>query len=327
MFSAYRVRTVRKPTLEIWYQAQAQFKTSTTNSDTSILELSSGLSSRLKTSLGLIVEKDSAILGLPGERIQLLNADHRNVCKFDSPSDNNYCTIRNALVSTIDSIEKTRPPTRKEEHRAQMRSLSQYLAISERPEADLIGVTEKKVEGSYEWLTDSASFAQWREGSSTTPKCFWLSGGPATGKSVIAGHVIRYLEECNANCMYFFFKDGDTTKSKISEMLRSLAWQMAYVNTDVRQVLLHMEQEGNSVDKTDSRSIWRTVFASRISQINLRQPCYWVLDALDECSNYDALFPLIAKIEQEFPLRIFMTSRLSFVYRAAFSSREDSEAS
>lgn len=37
----------------------------------------------VKTSLGLIVEKDSAVLELPGERVQLSNADHRHVCKFD----------------------------------------------------------------------------------------------------------------------------------------------------------------------------------------------------------------------------------------------------
>jgi hypothetical protein len=63
----------------------------------------------VKTSLGLIVEKDSPILGLPGERIQLLNADHRHVCKFEDPSDPNYISIRNAFDSAITSIEKTGP--------------------------------------------------------------------------------------------------------------------------------------------------------------------------------------------------------------------------
>ena len=265
----------------------------------------------VKTSLGLIVEKDSAILGLPGERVQLLNADHRNVCKFENPLDNNYCTIRNAFVSTIDSIEKTWLSTRKEQHRAQMRLLSQYLGVLDRPEADLIAVLEKKVEGSCEWLTNSKTFQAWREGSITTPKYFWLSGRPATGKSTIAGHVTRYLEDCNASCMYFFFKDGDATKSTISEMLRSLAWQMAWGNTEIRQVLLHMEQERDTIDRADARLIWRTIFVSRICRIELRQPCYWILDALDECSSHNALFPLLAKIEQQFPLRVFITSRPS----------------
>jgi hypothetical protein len=52
----------------------------------------------------MIVDKDSAILDYKDERIVLLNADHRGVCKFDSQSDPNYRTLRNALLSTMDSI-------------------------------------------------------------------------------------------------------------------------------------------------------------------------------------------------------------------------------
>ena len=36
---------------------------------------------------------------------------------------------------------------------------------------------------------------------------------------------------------------------------------------------------------------------------------YWVIDGLDECLNYEALFPLLSRIEVHVPLRIFMTSR------------------
>ncbi|KAI9760342.1 MAG: hypothetical protein M4579_001746 [Chaenotheca gracillima] len=275
-----------------------------------------------ESKLGLIVDKDSAVLGLPGERVQLLNADHRHVCKFDDPSDNNYCTIRNAFISTIDSIEKTWISTHKDEHRGQMRILSQYLGIPEKPEADLTSVIEKKVEGSCQWLTNSDSFQQWREGSSTEPKHYWLSGEPATGKSTIAGHVTKYLQDCNSECMYFFFKDGDSTKSTVPELLCSLAWQMASVNTDIRQVLLEMENEGESIDRNDPRSIWRTIFVSRVFQVELRQPCYWIIDALDECSSHNILFPLLAKIDKQYPLRVFITSRPSFSIERLFSQEK-----
>lgn len=52
----------------------------------------------------LVVDKFSAILGYAQERIALLNADHRGVCKFENPSDPNYKTIRNALSATVDLI-------------------------------------------------------------------------------------------------------------------------------------------------------------------------------------------------------------------------------
>lgn len=53
---------------------------------------------------GLVVKKDSATLGYPGEQVALLNADHRGVCKFKRPSDPNYITIRNCFRSINEGI-------------------------------------------------------------------------------------------------------------------------------------------------------------------------------------------------------------------------------
>jgi hypothetical protein len=73
---------------------------------------------------GLVVDKESATLGrktsqnsssklcelnksgYPDERIQTLNADHRQICKFDSPDDSNFRTLRNRLASTVKDIER-----------------------------------------------------------------------------------------------------------------------------------------------------------------------------------------------------------------------------
>ena len=54
----------------------------------------------------MIVEKDSAILGYPNEQAIPLDADHRGVCKFLSPNDADYKTLRNALSATVDKIIK-----------------------------------------------------------------------------------------------------------------------------------------------------------------------------------------------------------------------------
>ena len=99
----------------------------------------------VKTPIGLIVEKDSAILGLPGERIQLLNADHRQVCKFDDPSDSNYRTLRNAFGAVISSIESTWFSTRREEHQTDMKKLSDFLGYVERPDADLSMLSDHQI--------------------------------------------------------------------------------------------------------------------------------------------------------------------------------------
>lgn len=262
----------------------------------------------VSTNMGLIVDRESAVIGLPGERVQLMNADHRHVCKFDTRLDSNYCSLRNAFVASIESIEKTWLSNRRTEHLSQMQILSQYLGVAERPESELARVNQRQTEGSCKWLTDKESFQQW-VGLPTSPRFFWLDGEPATGKSTTAGHVIKFIEETNGDCAFFFFKYGDSTKSSVAVLLRSLAWQMARVNLDVRQEILAMAEQGHFVDKADEGSIWRNIFAARILRLEWRQPCYWIIDALDECSNYHALFPLLSKVEKQHPLRIFLTSR------------------
>ena len=56
----------------------------------------------LRISNNLVVDKDSATMGYEHEEIAALNAYHRYVCKFETPNDSDYKTLRNALVPAID---------------------------------------------------------------------------------------------------------------------------------------------------------------------------------------------------------------------------------
>ena len=61
----------------------------------------------LKT-VGIIVDKKSATLGLPGSREQQLplEADHSEVCKFVSPSDSNYEMVIGNLSEMVENALK-----------------------------------------------------------------------------------------------------------------------------------------------------------------------------------------------------------------------------
>jgi hypothetical protein len=72
-----------------------------------------------------------------------------------------------------------------------------------------------------------------------------------------------------------------------------------------------MYEDGEQVDKDDERTLWRTLFLTRICRIDFAQPHFWIIDAIDECNQYSKLFPILYKITEQMPLRIFITSRLS----------------
>lgn len=213
--------------------------------------------------------------------------------------------------------------SQQDEHRTQMKLISKYMSVPHWPEAELITVADRKVDGSCIWLTDRSCFRDWFEGAEgyseldplvmagrlDVPRYFWLSGKPGTGKSTAAGHVIRYLEECNCDCSFYFFKHSDGESYHVAELLRSLAYQMAYVNLEVRQAILTMAREGEHFNKDDYNTIWRFFFVTRIFRMKLGRPHYWVIDALDECDEYAPLFQLLSRIDKRFPLRVFLTSR------------------
>lgn len=52
----------------------------------------------------MVVEKDSAILGYSKEISRPLYADHHGVCKYSSPGDRNYISVRNALGTLVEEI-------------------------------------------------------------------------------------------------------------------------------------------------------------------------------------------------------------------------------
>jgi hypothetical protein len=52
----------------------------------------------------MVLEKDSSILGYPGEISKSLNADHHQVCKFNSTQDSNYISVRNALKTLVNKV-------------------------------------------------------------------------------------------------------------------------------------------------------------------------------------------------------------------------------
>lgn len=127
--------------------------------------------------------------------------------------------------------------------------------------------------------------------------------------SILAGHVINHLENQNKDCSYYFFNHGKKATSDLARCLRSMAYQMALLNPNVRERLVAMQKDGVQYDKDNFQFIWRKIFLGAIFAAEFQQPHYWIIDALDECQNSAELEYMLCRIEESFPLKIFITSR------------------
>ncbi|KAI0521378.1 hypothetical protein F5B22DRAFT_571235 [Xylaria bambusicola] len=257
----------------------------------------------------LIVDRDSAVLGYKGEKAQPLNADHRNICKFDSPKDPNYVTIRNSLSKAVEDLLGDVFLNRTEESKTQMRDIETFLMISYNSEDDLITAEASKTEGTCEWITSVDSFEGWRDSLAEEPMLYWLTGEPGSGKTVLATHIIRHLQNMGADVSYHFFQYGRRSHQTISGFLRQIAYQMALRHPSVRQSLHKIQEIGMVFDKEDERTIWRKVFVNEIFNSPLHSTQYWVVDGLDECIDGPKLFGLITKFELSFPIRLCFVTR------------------
>ncbi|GAW25471.1 putative vegetative incompatibility protein HET-E-1 [Rosellinia necatrix] len=258
---------------------------------------------------GLIVEKHCAVMNYTNERRIYLDANHRDVARFSTPSDPSYILVRNALATVIDSRRAPVLPVQKRLQHVELAALSKFLGVSGAPEDKLITNESRKLPGSCEWLIQKESFQQWR--NALTSRIFWLRGRPGAGKTVLASHVTSHIRALGLDCCYFFFTHGDEEKGTVNALLRSMAWQMAVMHSDALTAILTVTDswEECAMDKVDHIAVWHRIFANAILEVKLSRPQYWVIDALDECRNSQELMFFLRKAQERWPLCILITSR------------------
>jgi hypothetical protein len=289
----------------------------------------------------MVLEKDSSILGYPGEVSKPLMADHHDVCKYKSMEDPNYITIRNMLKTIISRLasggripsdrmvcqnlsgltafllDATAPAvTPVADHDF---NIEAFLGVSEAPEGDLDFFTERWMPGTCEWILSEKPFLEWFSGSAGC-RLLWLHALPATGKSVLSAYVIKHLQGRSMACQYYFFRFGNQPYRSLTALLRSLAFQIARQLPEFRNALQVVSEDGFRVEKADARTIWQKLFVSKLFKLNLGNPVYWILDAIDESDSPKSLVELLSALSKSaLPLRVMVVSRYTSAFSTAFS--------
>lgn len=274
----------------------------------------------LKGARVMILEKDSSVLGYPGETSNALNADHHNVCKYDSPRDPNYILVKNALNSLVRKIISTSTSNKPHlSNRRQSHDLKSLLAITELPDVDYIFFRDQWAQGTNDWLLQDEGYLEWVNSQDSTPFLLWLNGGPATGKSVMSSFIINSLVEQGNPCQYFFIRFGDLKKRTLSLLLRSIAYQIARTVPAFLESILQLEDEAIDFETADSRTIWERIFKSILFNMQDVLPLYWVIDGLDEADDPRALIRFLSDVSlSSIPIRVLLVGRKTSEIEAVF---------
>lgn len=203
-----------------------------------------------------------------------------------------------------------------------LRKIQTLLAVAEDPKEDFDFFHDRWLTGTCDWIKYDPCFKGWVEHTSSS-KILWLHGHPASGKSVLASFIIEYLESLDIPCSYFFFRFGDQTKRSPNALLRSLAYQMSQQLPEFRKKLGHLHDGGLRLEKTNARTIWNKVFVGSLFKMDLHDPLYWVVDALDESDSSQTVLDIFAGISKAaIPVHLLLVSRYSENLSSAFDRIE-----
>ena len=172
--------------------------------------------------------------------------------------------------------------------------------------------------GTCEWILSEPIFKLWLE-ATTQSRIAWLTGPPASGKSVLSTYIVNHMRKLGHCCQYFLINYGDSTKRSPAALLRSIGLQIAEQIPTFRREMARLSREGVTLEKKDARFTWQKIFTSVLSQMALTTPLYWIIDALDESDAPKVLLELFQSLPTfRTPIHVFITSRRTELLSLSF---------
>lgn len=240
----------------------------------------------------LIVERDTGVLGYPGETLQPLNANHHDVCKYKTPQDSNYLSVLGALRSVV--AANVPSGSSDSNFGVDLKLTKAMLGLAGPPEEDVAAGRAVRKAGTCESFLSSAEFITWRNACES--QILWAHAGPGSGKSTLCSVVIDRLVEQGEPCCYYFFKHDHVKKRSVSSMLRSLALQSACQQPGLCRTFAEMSEAGTAYDKAKPSTIWKELYLNVLADHAEGQDIYWVIDAIDEADSGRQVVELLSAV-------------------------------
>jgi hypothetical protein len=102
--------------------------------------------------------------------------------------------------------------------------------------------------GTLQWVLELPEFRDWRLSNENTKSVLWFSGLPGVGKTIISAYIVNILrtQYPGALVLYFFVKAGETGISTISNIICTLAGQLAENEPEAQRHMDRLRSKGLS---------------------------------------------------------------------------------
>ncbi|KAF4434806.1 hypothetical protein F53441_13645 [Fusarium austroafricanum] len=243
---------------------------------------------RTKGASGLVVEEDSAVIGLPNEVPISIEADHRSMCKFSDMTSEKYQMISDCIMEMVeDALDRaytTQNPLRDQFLRS-IKTLD--------PDEALRNITRPSP-GTCCWIIETSVFREWRD--QPIDRILWISGAPGAGKTTVSrfliDHLRRWLQK-NTNSVgrgsivaFFFCASGQWLRNSDVQIAQSLLYQALSHHQSLFRYLSDSDMQAIcDTDRANAEPhiVWRllTTVLQRSPDLN-----FWILiDAIDELQD------------------------------------------
>ncbi|KAI9792951.1 MAG: hypothetical protein M1816_001273 [Peltula sp. TS41687] len=286
----------------------------------------------------MILEKDSSVLGYPGEISKPLDADHHGVCKYESRQDPLYIAVRNILIFLVSkstpALEsgksschgRCKPLINRGQGNSQTQArvngdseIEEFLSVYGPPDDDYTFFRDRWTPGTCEWILKDITFTNWLADTSGRARLLWIYGNAASGKSVLSSFIIDHLIRNGKQCQYFFIRFGDQHKRSVHLLLRSIAHQIAWAIPAYGAKLTKLASGIADLKTADVRNLWQWLFRAGICAMQVDTPLYWVLDGVDESDSPQTIVKLLSDLAAyAIPLRLLLVSRKTQELFSAF---------
>ncbi|SPO06587.1 uncharacterized protein DNG_09277 [Cephalotrichum gorgonifer] len=288
----------------------------------------------------LVVDQQSARLGLAGELAVPIDGDHRSICRYPDAADKRLKIVLGHILELREASTTISQPVRSARAAPEMNPIEEmdFLRSLNTSNPELHKARNPApVEGTCAWILQHPTYRTWY--TSEISSLLWLSADPGCGKSVLASFLVDHFasmpgEERPRVC-YFFFKSDHLEQRDGIHALQAVLHQLLQQRPGI--VALASSHLGKAGPKSTA-ALWNT-FAhcaelpdgGEGGAISARDTIC-VLDGLDECEQdtKQALTFLLSKYYSENRpraspgprLKLLATSRPDIPFKLAFDNRK-----